>query len=245
MALLMAIFMLICVGFKAFVCFAKDNAVYDFLLKSGLIDWLALNTPAKDPFVDPRPSLISGDFKNAVFNFHVLPPELLFLGMAICFFFFPFFIKKLDYQTDERKAELAKKTAPIQRFGTVSLTVFFWESTIFSAVAKLFHTFVPAKGSESPLFSFFYEAPFWIDPKIQFEVIDSFMHIWPLWFIYLFTVIGLWFFALFLWSRFSFKFSMEWFIVTLTKPFRKIRSTKLDVLKDKSIYTAHSERERE
>ena len=71
------------------------------------------------------------------------------------------------------------------------------------------------------------------------------MHIWPLWFIYLFTVIGLWFFALFLWSRFSFKFSMEWFIVTLTKPFRKIRSTKLDVLKDKSIYTAHSERERE
>lgn len=245
MALLMAIFMLICVGFKAFVCFAKDNAVYDFLLKSGLIDWLALNTPAKDPFVDPRPSLISGDFKNAVFNFHVLPPELLFLGMAICFFFFPFFIKKLDYQTDERKAELAKKTAPIQRFGTVSLTVFFWESTIFSAVAKLFHTFVPAKGSEAPLFSFFYEAPFWIDPKIQFEGIDSFMHIWPLWFIYLFTVIGLWFFALFLWSRFSFKFSMEWFIVTLTKPFRKIRSTKLDVLKDKSIYTAHSERERE
>lgn len=216
------------VGFKAFLCFAKENPVYDFLDRTGVVDWLALNTPAKDPATDPRPSLVSGDFKNAVFNFHVLPPELLMLGMSICLFFFPFFVKKLDYCSDSDKVRLAGKIAPISRFGTVSLTVFFWESTVFSLVAKLFHM-IPAA-------SFLKESPFWVEPRIEVEGIDAFMHFWPLWILYLIVIVGLWFLVLRIWSRFRYRFSMEWILVNLTAPFRKIKSAKMEAFNGADVY---------
>lgn len=228
------------VGFKAFLCFAKENAVYNLLERIGVVDWLALNTPPKNPAVDTNPSLIAGDFKNAIFNFHVLPPELLMLGMSICFFFFPLFIGKLDYCSDSEKNRLARKIAPIQRFGTVSLTVFFWESTVFSLIAKCFHM-IPSlpNGEGAGIFSWLYRFPFWITPRIEVVGIDAFMHMWPLWLFYLFIVAGLWFLVLKIWSYIGFRFSMEWLLVNITRPFRKIRSTKLDAATDKSIYTSH------
>lgn len=94
-------------------------------------------------------------------------------------------------------------------------------------------------GEGAGIFSWLYRFPFWITPRIEVVGIDAFMHMWPLWLFYLFIVAGLWFLVLKIWSYIGFRFSMEWLLVNITRPFRKIRSTKLDAATDKSIYTSH------
>lgn len=242
---LMLFLMLISLGGKAFLCFGKESTLYHILEKSGIVSWLAMNTPPPEPLVDATPSLIAGDLKNSIFNFQVLPPELLFLGITICFFFFPIFVKKLDYQTDERKIHLAHKIAPLQRFGTASLTIFFMESLVFAILSKLFHHFIPEKGSEPTWMSWLYESPFWLDGKIDVEGATAFMHIWPFWILYIVLLIGFWGYTLKLWESFHYKYSLEWFLVQGTKPFRKIRSSKMDVLDDRRAYIQEERQERE
>lgn len=218
---------ILALSIKSFLCFAKENALYRFLDNIGIVNALALNTPG----------ILEGDMKNAVFNFLVLPPELLFLGLSLCFAFFPFVIEKLDGGDEVQRKQTEAKVAPVRRFGTNSLTVFFFESTVFAFFAKLFHSLLPMKGSEPAFLSFLYQSPFYIEGKVG-AMADAFIHLWPMWLLYLLIVVGFWFLTLKIHSYFHYRFTLEYLLVLMTQPFRKIRSEKIALMGKKSSETS-------
>lgn len=232
----MAVLAALSIGFKAFLCFAKNTALYRLLDAAGIVDMIALNTPAKLPQIDPRPSVIAGDLVNSILNFIVVPPEWVFIAMAIVFLVFPRFIKIFDYRTGAEKESLARKIAPIRRFGTLSLTIFFFECLVQTCFSQFFRSFLIPRMAQSDFFRFLFEAPFYIAPKERIAVFDDFMAMWPLWILYLASAIGFWFLILYLWKRKGYKGSLEWWIAKLTGGFRKIKSDKLTAAIGTSVY---------
>lgn len=228
---------LISLLFKAFLCFAKESAVYRFFHAVGIVEAFSMNAPAKLPHIDPRSSIEAGDFMNSVLNFIVVPPEWVFIAMIICFLFYPKFIKAFDYQTDERKAYLAKKIQPIRRFGTLSLTIFFFECMVQTLFSQFYRSFLIPHLKNTEFFGFLFRSPFYVTPKEQIALFDDFMVMWPVWILYLATAIGFWFLILYLWEKAAYKGSFEWLIYRMTGSFRKIKSDKMAAATDTAIYS--------
>ena len=224
MATLMTIFLVLSLSFKIFVVLFHDNFVWNFLDKIGVIDSLRLNAPPKtDLSLD---SISTGNVKNAIFNFYVLPTELFFLAMTFVFWVAPQHVKFFDYRSDADKIKLSRRFLPIKWFGIISLSIFFLESIIFTAWATLFH------GLFGVPFSTYMQGA--SDPMMKNPVVCI---------IYAISLLGIWFFILWSWSKINFAFSMEWLINKITAPLRKEKSTKLQAIDDTNIYSSSGDNE--
>lgn len=233
---LMALMALLSLGFKAFLCFAQSTLLFRFLDKIGIVELIAFNTPAKLPHIDPTPSLIAGDYVNSVLSFIVVPPEWVFITMALCFFAYPVLIRVFDYQNNDSKKALAERIKPIRRFATLSLTVFFFECLIQTLFSQFFRRTLVSALKSSTLFSFLFQAPFHLTVKAPTAIYDDFMLMWPLWILYLACAVGFWFLLLRLWEKVGFCGSFEWLISKATAPFRQVKSSKMEAIKNFEIY---------
>lgn len=218
-AWLMSLFLVLSFAFKTFIVLCQDNLVWNFLDRIGLIDSFRLNAPPK--VEGELDSISGGNLKNAIFNFYVLPTELFFLAMTFVFWVAPQLVKFFDYKSDEEKLKLSKRFMPIKWFGIVSLSIFFLESIIFTALSTLFHHIFGISFNE-------YVAG-GIDPMMKSPLVCIF---------YVITLLALWFLMLWGWSKINFAFSMEWIISKVTSPLRKEKSSKLSAIKDKNIYSS-------
>lgn len=236
MSLLMGGMAILSIGFKAFLCFAKENFVYKLLENWGVIHIIGLNTPSKLPHIDPTPSIEAGDLMNSILNFIVVPAEWVFITLFLCFLIYPLIIRFFDYQSVERKQILAERFRPIRRFGTLSLTVFFFECLVQTLFSQFFRSLLIPKLAQINLFSFLFEAPFYIAPKERILLFDDFMVMWPFWIIYLTLAIGGWFFVLWIWEKVGYKGSLEWFVAKISNLFRKIKTERMEAATSSNLY---------
>jgi len=152
----------------------------------------------------------------ALFDYRVITPELYFFAAGGMSFVYPLLLRVFEFPGEERRREILRKTVWIRRFGIISLSIFILENVVTSVLGRIFHS----------LFG---------DPAAP---VDAFMTNGPAILLYFFLSVGFWFTAVRLWEQKGFKYSFEWFIVTLGGRFRE---TKSDRLNTRRILYSHLE----
>ena len=131
-----------------------------------------------------------------------LPVQLHMVNLGLMLFVFTYLIKRFEYQDTRRRFELAEKTTGIRRFGLMGMTVYIFES--FLCVINMS----------------------WYMPLFEGGTL-----LWR--YVGLFGFAGMqllvWYCILRLWEKANFKYSLEWWVVTLVGWMRGRRSSRLEV----------------
>ena len=117
---------------------------------------------------------------------------------------------QLQNEAFNKLYSIAERVHPVIRFGTLSLTIFVYETTVHTLFAKILHTL-----SGAPV------------PDMKNIQPDFFMTHPAVWLSYAVFMILLWAVILKFWEKIGYRFSLEWILVKATAPFRKIKSEKL------------------
>ncbi len=143
------------------------------------------------------------------------PPDLTKLVWPITLYLFnlgalillaTFLMMRLDFSSDEERKRRARRTLWIRRFSMVALTVFVLESTIAVLWSHLFEYLWPG-----------------LFPFNAAGVIA-----------YLAAVLLTWFLIVWMWEKYGFKYSFEWFLVRIIGRLRGRRSGRMNI--DEVIY---------
>ena len=201
LAVVFTILFFFCVGCRLFLTLGNETALWNLIEKTGLITVLSWNTPG----------LADGNLLGAFFDYRMVPTEFHFFGLMIAFWGFPVLLRVFDYCDENRKKRRADRIRPIIRFGTLSLTVFFLEPAVNFLFSKPFHLLLG--GELSPVMNPITPDRFMLSPQI--------------WFLFPILILLFWGITLKFWENANYRFSLEWFFVRLTSPFRKIKSEKL------------------
>ena len=131
-----------------------------------------------------------------------LPVQLHVINLGLMMLVATWLIGRLEYQSAERRCELARKSTWPRRFGLMAMTVYICES-FFCAIN--FHWFLPL----------FEGAPLGMR--------------WAGLFLFGGMQLVFWYGLLRVWERYNFRYSFEWFVVTVGGWLRGRRSNRLDV----------------
>lgn len=204
LALASLILLIVFVGVKLLFTLGRETAVGAFFEKAGLITAVAENSP----------DVLTGKIGNAFLDYKTLPTEFQFFGAVLIFWGFPLLLKIFDFRQPQDKTKIAERVHPVIRFGTLSLTIFVYETTVHTLFAKILHTL-----SGAPV------------PDMKNIQPDFFMTHPAVWLSYAVFMILLWGVILKFWEKTGYRFSLEWILVKATAPFRKIKSEKLPAAK--------------
>lgn len=131
-----------------------------------------------------------------------LPVQLHVINLGLMLMLATWLIERLEYQPAARRYELARKSTGPRRFGLVTMTAYICESVLCVVNLTWF----------LPLFEGAPLAMRWVG-LFAFGAMQ----------------LGLWYAILRVWERYDFRYSFEWFVVTLGGRLRGRRSNRLDV----------------
>ena len=146
-------------------------------------------------------------------DYVIFPKELCFLGLGTMILLIILFSKKIEFQSEENRLRIAKKTGFLRKFGTITLTIFMIEPLINGPLATLFH-YLFNGGTLHPFFS--------TDPYMYNAIAIILFEI---------TFITIWILFVFFWSKINFKYGFEHLFIVITDPFRKEKSKVIELYK--------------
>lgn len=190
------------VGFKVFLTYGVGTVFRNFLERIGLISVFAWNTPG----------ITEKNLMGAFFDYRILPTEFHMFGLMLIFGFFPVLLRYLDYCDADKRIIRQNKIHPIVRFGTLSLTIFFLESSVSLLFSKPFHILL---GGE-------------LSPQMNPITPDRFMLSPQIWLLFPVIILFFWGILLKFWERIGYAGSLEWIITKATAPLRKLKSEKMN-----------------
>lgn len=142
----------------------------------------------------------------ALLDYQIFPFEWLFLSLGAFCFFYNLAVKKVEFLPEEKYEKFRQKTRFIRKFGVVTLSIYIFEGPINMLIAAAFHV---AFGGV------------W-----QYNVIDSFMTNPLAIFLMFATSMLFWFTFVWLWSKTGFKFGLEYWLLMVSRKFRKVQSSR-------------------
>lgn len=190
------------VGFKIYLTYGVDTAFRNFLERTGILSVFAWNTPG----------ITEKNLMGAFFDYRILPTEFHMFGLMLIFGFFPVLLRYLDYCDADKRIIRQNKIHPIVRFGTLSLTIFFLESSVSLLLSKPLHILL---GGE-------------LSPQMNPITPDHFMLSPQIWLLFPVIILLLWGGILKFWEKIGYAGSLEWIITKATAPLRKLKSEKMN-----------------
>ena len=155
-----------------------------------------------------------GSVEDALFgilDYEVYPRELLFISLGCMLLLYVLMVKKMEYISEEQKEKVAKKTLFFRRFGIVTLTLYMVEPLFNGLFATIFHLIFNG------------------GVLYDFGTPDPYMSNLPAILLFEATILTFWFVAVYFWSKTRYKFGFEYWIIRISKPFRKVKTKRLQL----------------
>ncbi len=152
----------------------------------------------------------SDDILSALFDYTVLPRVWLYFSLFLMSLILLVLVKKVEYGTEQKRANFLRKTTFFRKMGNVTLTLYLLEGPINTYNCyRIFHYLFSPRAT------------------VGWGMVDSFMVTW--WQIVIFVIVslGFWLLAIWGWSKAKFKFGFEYWIMKLGNLFRKEKSIRL------------------
>lgn len=134
-------------------------------------------------------------------TYHTFPIKLHFMNLGLMLCLTTFLIDKMEYQSEARRAVVARRTTLLRRVGMVALTVFLLEGVVSILLSKLY---IPLWSSTG------------VFPKSPVAVI-----------LFLALLLAFWNVVLYLWEKAGFRYGFEWLSVQIVGKVRGRRSARL------------------
>lgn len=131
-----------------------------------------------------------------------LPVQMHMVNLGLMLFTVTCLIKRFEYQDEKRRFALAQKSTGVRRFGLLGMTIYICESLLCA-----------------------------INVKWYLPIFEGGPLLWRYFGLFLFAGMqfALWYGILRLWERVNFKYSIEWWVVTIVGWLRGRRSHRLEV----------------
>lgn len=134
-------------------------------------------------------------------TYHIFPIKLHFMNLGLMLCLTTFLIDKMEYQSEARRAVVARRTTLLRRVGMVALTMFLLEGLVSILLSKLY---IPLWSSTG------------VFPKNVVAVV-----------LFLALLLTFWNVALRLWEKTGFRYGFEWLSVQIVGKVRGRRSARL------------------